>query len=74
MTMRTLVLLLLTFFVGIVVGSVKLIQLGGWLAILSAILILIHYFLTFAFIIILMSAEEIKKKKIEEETRSEYRR
>lgn len=66
----TVLLYSITFFAATCCGAVLLIQLGGWLAILSAILILIFYFLTIAFAMISAGAAMTYKdrlKKVEGE-------
>lgn len=66
--MRTIAMLCLTAFAAVICGSVILIKLGGWLATLSAILVICWYFLSSALIVILVAgAEADKKKRVKEE-------
>ena len=67
--MATLTIIFLVSFLACMTGAVMLIKIGGWLAILSAILILIYYFVSTGAIVILGVAElaEMKKKKMKEQ-------
>lgn len=66
--MGTIALIFLTAFAAVVCGAVLLIQIGGWLPILTAILLILHYFLSTTMIIILFTAEAVdKRKKLKEE-------
>ena len=61
----------ITQFIVTVVGSVILIQTGGWLPILTAILLLLFYVICGAYMLILAGAyssmkSELQKKKEEE--------
>lgn len=61
-------LIYLTCFVAVIAGAVMLIQMGGWLAILSAILIIIHFFLTASLLVILgLASAKLKKQEIKKE-------
>lgn len=60
-----------TFFAAIVCGTVLLIQSGGWLAIMAAILILCQYFISLGLIITLAAYGKINKKNSKEETKNE---
>ena len=61
--MKTILMLFLTAFASVVCGSVLLIKAGGWLATLSAILIICYYFVSSALIMILIAGIETDKKK-----------
>lgn len=67
--MATLFSIFLISLAAVVCGAVFLIKLGGWLAILSAILILIYFFSSMSIILILMLAEAAELKKKREETK-----
>ena len=56
-------LIFLTGFAATVCGSVILIQMGGWLPILVAILLLLHYFFTLGATIILEAIDMTRTKK-----------
>lgn len=60
-----------TFFAAIVCGTVLLIQSGGWLAIMAAILILCQYFISLGLIITLAAYGKNNKKNSKEETKNE---
>ena len=64
--MGVLALLFLTFFTAVIIGAVLLIQLGGWLAILSAILIIFHFFVSSSILVCSMVLDKITKKKGEQ--------
>ena len=60
------ILIAMTFFAAVMIGSVILIQLGGWLAIMAAILILIHYFMSVFLASLCIASEKASKRKKEE--------
>ena len=53
----------LTAFAAVICGAVLLIQIGGWLPILVAILIILYYFLSTGVLVILIAADVADKKK-----------
>ena len=63
--MGMLVLIFLTAFISMIAGAVMLIQLGGWLPILVAILLIIQWFLSTGFIMIFAIASMYKKEEKE---------
>ena len=65
--MGTLVVIFLTFFAAVTYGAVQLIQFGGWLSILAAILMVIHFFVTTSILIISVSMDALEKRKKEKE-------
>ena len=65
--MKTIAMLCLTAFAATICGSVILIKAGGWLATLSAILIICHYFISSALIMILVAGAEADKKRFKKE-------
>ncbi len=68
--MMTILMICLTAFAAVICGGVILIKLGGWLATLSAILIICHFFVSTAIIIILAAdAETDKRKRMKEEAK-----
>ena len=72
--MGALLLIYLTLFAAVICGSVILIQLGGWLAILSAVLIIIHFFITAALLVILGIASWAEKEKIKKQEAQKHER
>lgn len=60
--MLTLALIFLTALVAVIYGAIVLIQIGGWLATLAAILILCYYFLSVSIFVISVGLDAIKKK------------
>lgn len=72
--MGALLLIYLTLFASVICGSVILIQLGGWLAILSAVLIIIHFFITAALLVILGIASWAEKEKIKKQEAQKHER
>jgi uncharacterized integral membrane protein len=72
--MGALLLIYLTLFAAVICGSVILIQLGGWLAILSAVLIIIHFFITGALLVILGIASWAEKEKIKKQEAQKHER
>lgn len=60
--MLTLALIFLTALVAVIYGAVALIQLGGLLAIMAAIVILCYYFLSISIFIISIGIDGIKKR------------
>lgn len=69
--MGIILMIFATFFAAIVCGTVLLIQSGGWLAIMTAILILCQYFISLGLIITLAAYGKINKKNSKEETKNE---
>lgn len=65
--MGAILMIYLTLFAAVICGSVMLIQLGGWLAIISAVLIIIHFFITGALLVILGIASWAEKEKIKKQ-------
>lgn len=61
--MTVLLLIFFTFFIAIVCGAVLLIQLGGWLAILAAILSVCYFFLSVSMILILGAGSVANKRQ-----------
>lgn len=61
--MATVVLIFLTAFAAVIYSAVAMIQIGGWLHILGAILLICHYFLSTSLIVILFAGAEAEKKK-----------
>lgn len=72
--MGVLLLIYLTLFAAVICGSVILIQMGGWLAILSAVLIIIHFFITGALLVILGIASWAEKEKIKKQEAQKHER
>ena len=72
--MGALLLIYLTLFAAVICGSVILIQMGGWLAILSAVLIIIHFFITGALLVILGIASWAEKEKIKKQEAQKHER
>lgn len=72
--MGVLLLIYLTLFAAVICGSVILIQIGGWLAILSAVLIIIHFFITGALLVILGIASWAEKEKIKKQEAQKHER
>ena len=69
--MGALVLIFLTFFIGIICGAIILIKIGGWLAILSAILIILYYFFSTGILVCAITLDDIRKKdKMKEEAKN----
>lgn len=69
--MGIILMIFATFFAAIVCGTVLLIQSGGWLAIMAAILILCQYFISLGLIITLAAYGKNNKKNSKEETKNE---
>lgn len=65
--MGAITMLFLTFFAAVITGSVILIQVGGWLQILAAILIIIHFFISTSLLVILIEGTRLEKKRIKKE-------
>ena len=61
--MNVMIMIFLVSLAAVITGSSILLQMGGWLQILVAILILLYYFLSVSVICILVLGESIKKKK-----------
>lgn len=70
--MGAICMIYLTLFAAVICGAVMLIKVGGWLAILSATFILIHFFITASLLVILglNSWAEKNKSKRQEEKKS----
>lgn len=63
--MGAVVLIFLTAFVSMICGAVMLIQIGGWLPTLVAILLILQWFLGASVLVILIGGAVIKKEKKE---------
>ena len=61
--MGALALIFITFFAAVICGAVMLIQLGGWLAILAAILILCHFFISLSLNVLFVAGSLKEKEK-----------
>ena len=70
--MGILALIFLTFLAGIICGAVILIKIGGWLAILSAILIILYYFFSAGILVCAVTLDDLRKKdKMKREAKKE---
>lgn len=70
--MATISLLFTTFFAAVVCGSVLLIRLGGWLAMVAAILILCQFFISLSLITILTVGSMKDRQKQKEKEQKQY--
>ena len=61
--MATLFMIFLVSLIASVTGAVILIKVGGWLAILSAVLILMYFFASASMVAIVMLTEAVSRKK-----------